>query len=746
MSTLVRETYSDHDMQCPAEWENGFKEARVLRLGDGERRASHPWTGDWTGSTFTYTLSDYDLRFRQQLINSVDRFWNAATCFDEVKMTTRANRAVLGTAYTVFVGPVIRVKPVRPLAVEVTLGDAVSSLILSDDAQLPWRVIGDGFLNELSSISESLDRDTPEPIIYGQHRRTPIDPQSPHGFEYVPTYLGIETLSAGDYHVWMIAGHAVADIPDANVIDADGLHTSIIPDEGVTWLIPHYAGYGAMFGAPYQDRHSATFGGDRRYTLIYGKVGEADPDAVVNGELTLAVFVDGVETEGDGSGDVITDRIQQYKHFLINYVANPGPTSYQSGAWLTNPIWDLFDGPVPIVEEESFDACSAIGAERMPFTGSPQDYPAGYIGAAIIGAKSGDRASVLRWIADWNRSCGVQFGVTHLGQLRVFMLHPTQDAKDAAPLYTDAYEVLKDSFDVDVRWDDQANRIPFRTDYDHTSGVYKTTGVAEAQQALSDYGREMLSEQRDYPFAPGYVMAAHLAWSEATRRQHPPRYITIEATVGPYANGDSLGYLDLGDYLRYQHFAGASDSPAEIRLAQVVEHQVQAGKRRVRIVALDCEDLIDFDAYPEFDAVSPLNETCADAIEILSEEGSQVWHLDTTAHATDDSVAGGSPQPSPPNWSGTEAFHAAWWAFTPPADGTLFLTTVHSRYDTQMAVFEGACGSPFTEVAYNDNDGLLRTSILEIPVTYGETYRILVAGYTADDGGELYFGANFTAS
>ena len=264
-------------------------------------------------------------------------------------MTTRANRAVLGRPYPVFVGPIVEARPTRPLAWEITLSDIVSQGLLSDQIQLPWRQIGDGFLDQLSTVAEGLDRTTPEPIIYGQHRRiVDVDPASPQGFAYTPTYLGIETLTAQEWHVWLVAGHACAALPDV-LVDGE----SVIPDEGDEWLIPHYPGHDTLFGAPYQDRHSTTYGNQRRYTLIYGKVTDLEaeeatptrPDAVALGRKVLTVFVDGIEPAGTGSGAVITDRFQRYKHFAINFVAYTGVASYQSGPWLPNPTWVLGDGP-----------------------------------------------------------------------------------------------------------------------------------------------------------------------------------------------------------------------------------------------------------------------------------------------------------------------------------------------------------------------------------------------------------------
>lgn len=587
MSTTVIDTYSDHDMQCPAEWENGFKEGIVLQFGTGTRSLSDPWTGDHRGSTFDLVLSDHRRRFRQQLVSADDRYWVHPLT---VRMTTRANRANLGTPYTAFVGPIIDIAFPAPLQIGLTLGDLISHTILSDEFPVPWRLIRDGFLAELTTIAESLDLDAPEPIIYGQHRRIPdVDPASPQGFEWTPIYLGVE--GSPGQHVWMVAGHACADLPDVLVVDADGVHTSVLADGD--WEIPHTS-------APaYEDRTSSGFGNTRRYTLIRAAVGNADADACAAGEKTLTVFVDGVEPVGDGTGAVITDRLQQYKHFVINFVANRGPESYQSGAWLTSPTWDVFGTLVPIIEETSFDDCAAIAEIRLPLPGgSPApDYAAGYIGAAIIGSSSSDRSSVARWIAEWNRSCGVRSGWTHFGQFRVVMLHPSQAIKDAAPLYTDAYEMLDGSFRPMIGWSSKVNRTPYRADYEHRTGQWKTSGTFSWDLAITEYGAEILGETREYRFAPGVTAADHLARMEVLQRKDGERRLAFAGTVGPDAAGQSLGYLEIGDYFRYVCYDAIADAN-EIRLAWVEDHQVQAGDRTVSIVAVDVEELIDFDQPP----------------------------------------------------------------------------------------------------------------------------------------------------
>lgn len=748
---IVTDFYSDHDMQCPREWYGGFKEGRVIRFGDGERALSNMWTGDWSGSTFSLTISDFDRKLRRQLASLQERYWTEPLT---IRMTTRANRAILGIPYTIFVGKIIEVQPERDLALNLTLGDIISEGILSDQHQVPWRQIRDGFLDELD-VSESLDLDAPEPTIYGRHSRIPdISPASPQGFQYTPTYLGIETTGSGgspvglgspgdQFYVWMVCGHACADIPDVLVWDHDeegGLATSTSKIGHPAWFIPH------VNMPAFEDRRSRTFGNDRRYTLIRARVDDEDANAVISGEKTLAVFVDGVEPVGDGSGEMITDRIQQYKHWIINYVVNRGPESYQSGTWLTSPSWSLFDGTVSIVDEPSFDACSAIAEERLPeaeavspLAESPN--PAGYIGAAIIGASASDRSSVRTWISAWNRSCAVQFGVTHEGQLRVVMLHPTEAIKALAPLYTDAYEILHGSFNTDYLWGDKVNRIPWRADFEHSSGQWKTSDVLSIDTAIELYGKEILGEVREFPFAPGVTAASHLALLEAYIRVHPPRMIRFEATVGPNpVTGESLGYLDLGDYVRYKHYA-AVGAAEEIRLAFITRHQVQGGKRRVMVEALDCDDLIGYDAFEQPGVLSgALNDSCENAIDVagqFDELGVYTLRLNISGHGLDLAAPVLSEGPG-------VAHHAAWWKYTPTFLQKGYITTGGSDYDTVLGFLSGTCGS-LSEIAANDNDGIFQTSFIDVigsgPLNFlpGVTYYFLVHSKSDLDVGVLEF-------
>lgn len=576
---VLTDTYSDHDMQCPAAWENGFKEGLITRWGDVERASSHLFTGEWQGSTFSFQIADKEHKLRKQAASFTERYWNDPLT---VRMTTRANRALLGAAYTVFCGPIIDAQTDGMGTWDVTLGDVVSQGLLSDQSQVPWRVVRDGFPQQLDFISDSLDRDAPEPILYGRHTRAATDlssPSSSEGLRTVPIYLGLQDVLGDLYHTWMVAGHAVSDV---EIYVDDVQHFEFLS----AWLIPHQPLFQTAFGAPYRDLVSDTYGNVRRYTLIYGKQGVDAPDDCALGDRTLTAAVWGIEDVGDGSGALITDRFQQYKHFLINYVANQGAQSYMSGPWLTNPTWDLFDGPVEKVDEDSFDAATTIGFDRL-FEG--------YLGAAAIGIQAGDRFSVKKWIADWNRSCACRFAISHTGQMYIFLLSPTTALKSVAPLYTDAYEILEDSFRTDLAWDEHANSIPYKADFNNATGEWITNGVETDATSVTNYGRTITSETREYPFAPGDLQAQHLAQLELRIRTHRPQYIRLSGTIGPDpVTDESLGYREAGHYIRYIHFDAVSETYSE-RMAQIITPGIRVGPRIVTCVAMDCEDLIDYD-------------------------------------------------------------------------------------------------------------------------------------------------------
>jgi phage tail protein X len=589
--TSSADAFSDLEMQDPATYYGSYKQPFLLHAGDAERALSDPITGDVVSSTFRFILGDQDEdedssagRLRAQLASEIDKYWTLPAWFF---CTTRANRAELGLPFTAFAGRIVDVQPAFPRALEITLGDLLTERIVNDKLQIPWRLIRDGFLNQLDAVSEKLDLEQPEPIIYGEHNRTADgSPSTETGYRVEPIYLGVETVNSSEKHVWLIAGHACKDVrvfvDDVEQAEANG------------WLIPGEAGFTSAFGASYVDKASSTFGTTRRYTLLYGTFGggsrpfgrfrTSNADACAVGDKTLTVAVQGIESVGDGSGTLITDYYDIYKHFTVNFLANAGPDSYQSGAWLDSPQWSNPNGTViDVVHEASFDDCGDIAAQRID---------GGLIGAVAIGLRAGDRSGPSRWIAEFNRNGFCQSGPVEPFQWGITTLHPTHAAKDAAVHYTDAYEVVEGSFSTAMEWDRHATHFPWRTDYEQTTGVWKSSGVVESAEV--NYYEHKEASVREYLFVPGEQQGEHLATLEAGLLANPPRLIKFDAPIGPDAVDDSLAYRNPGDYITYEHFDAVTEQRAA-RLAYVQRVGVRGSARRAYVIALDVEDHINFD-------------------------------------------------------------------------------------------------------------------------------------------------------
>lgn len=94
--------------------------------------------------------------------------------------------------------------------------------------------------------------------------------------------------------------------------------------------------------------------------------------------------------------------------------------------------------------------------------------------------------------------------------------------------------------------------------------------------------------------------------------------------------------------------------------------------------------------------------------------------------------------------SATFNHHSIWFNYTPQASGNIDLDTLQtSGIDTVITVWTGAPGS-FNAVTNGCNDdqnaGVVKQSqILNLPVTQGTTYKIMVSGYYASDSGAITF-------
>ncbi|PYL01213.1 MAG: hypothetical protein DME19_02440 [Verrucomicrobia bacterium] len=87
-------------------------------------------------------------------------------------------------------------------------------------------------------------------------------------------------------------------------------------------------------------------------------------------------------------------------------------------------------------------------------------------------------------------------------------------------------------------------------------------------------------------------------------------------------------------------------------------------------------------------------------------------------------------EPGEPLHAGNEGGHSIWYRFRAPANGTLFLTTTNSDFDTLLAIYTGDNLTNLTRVASND-DAFPESdfSQLTTAVVSNQVYYIVVDGY-----------------
>lgn len=109
----------------------------------------------------------------------------------------------------------------------------------------------------------------------------------------------------------------------------------------------------------------------------------------------------------------------------------------------------------------------------------------------------------------------------------------------------------------------------------------------------------------------------------------------------------------------------------------------------------------------------------------------------TTASGTlADSNTSSSREVGEPTTHGTTDA-TRWYVISPTTNGTLYVNTNGSSFDTVLGVFSGASVSTLTELAKDDNSGLSAQSALSVAVTANTRYYIQVGGFSASATGSI---------
>lgn len=416
-----------------------------------------------------------------------------------------------------------------------------------------------------------------------------------HG-DYLPIYVGIETVDGLPHHKALVCRGAVFAITELYV---DGFPQHIATDStqagvGGIWKIPGYAGWNALFADPFEDINGT------RYTVIYGKAGFPGPDRLTGettsaapgadpGPLAVGVTLNvwGFETVGDGSGELITSLPQQQKHFLRNFLAPDTPPLTD---WLTSCPTFAHEPTLDLVDETTFDVVEEIWAEVDEAGGSP----AGIEGGFVIGA-NGEFITALDVLAQFHVSGDWNGTFTRKGQFAISM-EPATAPLDPVSI-DDIINITADSFSIkDLVQTEFFNILPYVHTRDYTgrtkSGWFSTEdGEVDVRDgtSITNYDQErespvfelqMLRKQTAATVVP-LTMGRKLA-----RYKHPLR--TAACTV-PLSGTQ----IEVGDIFQFSHIEGIGPTGWSDRLVRTTRHELDPNLDRVRLEVYDVQAILD---------------------------------------------------------------------------------------------------------------------------------------------------------
>lgn len=307
------------------------------------------------------------------------------------------------------------------------------------------------------------------PIVYGLI--TGDDGQGP------TIYVGDRVLPDGKtYGEFLIDGHAGYS-PSGRPIQNLYFWNNSVDDYGNGIYFPDIgtladeAGAGGRIAIPGYDNWSITNGiatpyrdfNGRRYTVVYLRgifknwaLG-LTPAPVNLGGIAFAANYYGCEDVGDGSGALITNGLQQYKHTVINWCPPKG-IGYQSGAWLTAPTF-ADDPTLSMIDEASFDAADALSAVAVTD---------GYRGDFIIGADN-EAISARDLLARFNLSFGVECGFNRKTQFFVSMMNLDLGSTTLQPTLDYVRDIFAGTFAITP----VTRELYTAIDYRHTQDFFK---------------------------------------------------------------------------------------------------------------------------------------------------------------------------------------------------------------------------------------------------------------------------------
>lgn len=391
----------------------------------------------------------------------------------------------------------------------------------------------------------------------------------------VPTiYAGREVLpNQEEWGRLLIAGCAIQGVDDWYYTqNTENFVTEITQGDGVDFIFPKEdSAWYEYFPVRYRDL-TGTDGITRRWT--FGYVRGAKLAMIEAGSGSVTINLRGVESDGGGTGTLLTDIHDQFRHYLRTQVSVSGE-GYLTGQWANTPRFG--DDEICAIDDTTFEA---LREQRTT------EYGAALQGAGIVGA-NGELVSISEDLKRWGTCMEARIGPNRFWQITTAALNENLTASGLASL-TDEHDIHTRTFRPMPRQSELFNVIPYRYARNYVTNAWGVDGQRYTNDdSISRYGfaQESAAVEFHYLRDPGSV--AFILGKRSRRQADIPTYVTLEGSL--CLVGASY---DIGQYVRVDHWRGPLMSGWRNRPLWILSNTVNPSTRRVRLECLDVTRLV----------------------------------------------------------------------------------------------------------------------------------------------------------
>ena len=438
--------YAETALADRAEWYNGYKAARILKVSPIRRALSRD--GGFEVSTCSVELADTDRSFREAARTST-----LTGQYCSLYVVDDATRRAEGVPYRIFAGMIASHRALPGFRYELQIEDVLGTRF-ADVFREP--IIPSFILTstDFPVMDPTRDGGT-APVALGE--LSDADASTPQGI--VPAiYLGysnLRTLSNNSaatntlVAAFIFCQNACASIP--------GIYYNPPTSPSLRFLAPSTAA-GSLFWAPhwpswsqtgytanYADWPNSTSG--YRFTPIFLPWGTDVASAAISGQMLISANLVGTENYGNAAGAAITAPERLIQHVLTNYVF----TSYRTGSY----------APVPFFPANSYTILDTSTVENAVYASTSRVPPNGYRAGLLLGADGAPQAA-YDVIGQLLQGADLDMGVNRHGQI---ILSREAISATAVVSYTAQTDILEGSFEAWTATDEYANQLTTQWGY-----------------------------------------------------------------------------------------------------------------------------------------------------------------------------------------------------------------------------------------------------------------------------------------